>query len=368
MAIRPLHALAAAGIVIAAAVVAAVVTRAPAVGPTPAATPTPVATPAPGSERYGLIVDTSAGTSVRSEVEPRELGTLATAYFNGAVSPDGGKVAYWETPREGAARVLRLLEGSAPAQPRVVLTLPESEVAAVSSGRGVAWSSDGTGLLIAVDSRDHASGLGADSPSLYATLRHVDLASGSVREIARNERGLWFGPVAWDRARGIAAAVEVGPGGFAPTYVLVRDGAAPIRTPFGMETAPHFVRAAPDASRVFAVGWRPISALYVWPLAEPERRSTMHPATGERVATAMWRNAGEIVVSIDGDVPAAHRLEAWPLEGPRRVLLRGATDLSAVRPDGTAAIVSGIVVDLETGATWPIPGFTGRVEASFLLR
>lgn len=389
MAIRPVHALAAAGIVIAAAAVSAVVTRAPApvppgsspipteaqaVSPTPAAT-----TPAPGSERYGLILGASrrvAGfpaAGVRSEADPRKLGDLATELFNGAVSPDGRRVAYWETPRVGAARVLRLLDGSAPAQPRILLTLPDTEAASGSTAGGVAWSSDGTGLLVAVNGRDDVSRPAPEGPPVhavaYAALRQVDLASGSVREIVRREPGLPLRPVAWDRARGMAAAVEIGPGGYATSYILVRDGAAPIRTALDlMEILALSVRAAPDASRVFVVSWRPAHAVHVWPLAEPERRATMDLAAGERVATAMWRNAREIVVSLEGDVPGADRLEVWPLEGPRRVLLRGRHELNAVRPDGSAAIVSGQAVDLVTGATWPIPWLTKRVDASFLLR
>ncbi len=107
------------------------------------------------------------------------------------------------------------------------------------------------------------------------------------------------------------------------------------------------------------MGWRPISALYVWPLAKPERRSTMNPATGERVATAMWRNAREMVVSVETDAPGADRLR--PPEEPRRVLLRARQGLNAVRPDGATAIVSGQVVDLVTGPTWPIRGLIERV-------
>lgn len=321
------------------------------------------------SDRYGLIV----GSTVRSEADPRKLGDLATeqASFNGAVSSDGRRFAYWETaPGAGEARVLRLLDGSAPAQARVVFALPETETATVSAGGGVAWSSDGTGLLIGVNSREYgvtAPPVGAERPR-YAALRDVDVASGSVREIARSELSLPLRPVAWDRVRRIAAAVEIGHGGYIGSYVLVREGAAPIRTQLGTDIAPAI--AAPDASRVLAVRFRP-SALYVWSLAEPARRMTMEPALGESIEKAIWRNAREIVVLIASDEPAAHRLEVWPLEGPRRVVLRGAQSLSGVRPDGTAAIVSGQVVDLETAAVSPIPGMTGVQHAhvaSFLLR
>jgi len=308
------------------------------------------------------------GTSVRSEVDPQELGVLKAGPFNGAVSPDGRRVAYWETASGGGeARSLWLLEASAPSQTRLVLTLPESETATVSTGGGVVWSSDATAVLIGVNSREFMPAPPVDGPARYATLRTVDLASGAVREVARVEPGLPLRPVAFDRRNGVATAVEIGGGGYAASYVVARDGAELTRTRLETDIAPAV--ATPDATGVLAVRYRPTAVVVVWPLADPERRTPMDVTAGERVARALWRNAHEIVVLIDGDAPTAHRLEVWPLQGPRRVVLHDARELSAVRPDGTAAIVDGQVVDLVTGATWPIPGLSGgRVNASFVLR
>lgn len=315
----------------------------------------------PNSERYGLIV----GTSLRSEADPRTLGEIAGGPFNGSVSPDGRRVAYWETALGGGeARVLWLLETSASSQPRILLTLPPTQTATVSTGGGVVWSNDGSGLLFGVNSRTPTPGP-ADGPALYASLRTIDVPSGAMREVVRNPQGLPLRPVAFDRANALATAVEVGGGGYVASYVVAREGSAPIITQLGTDIVPAV--AAPDATFALAVRLRPASVL-VWPLAEPERRTTMEVSAGVSVSKALWRNSREIVVLIDGDVPAARRLEVWPLEGPRRVVLRDASDLSAVRADGTAAIVDGKVVDLETGATWPIPGLTGRVEASLVLR
>jgi hypothetical protein len=100
----------------------------------------------------------------------------------------------------------------------------------------------------------------------------------------------------------------------------------------------------------------------------------LEAAPDEHVETALWRNSREIVVLIAGDSPSAHRLEVWNIDGGRRVVLGGAQDLAGVRPDGTAAILSGQVVDLETGAASPIPGSLGSHSVvfaravSFLLR
>ena len=110
----------------------------------------------------------------------------------------------------------------------------------------------------------------------------------------------------------------------------------------------------------------------MWPLAEPAQRITLEAVGDERVVAALWRDAREIVVSLSPNASArdADRLEVWPLEGPRRVVLRGQHRLDAVRPDGTAAITSRGVVDLATGATAPIPGLGSgqRVLASLLIR
>lgn len=98
--------------------------------------------------------------------------------------------------------------------------------------------------------------------------------------------------------------------------------------------------------------------------------TTLGAAGDEHVAAAMWWNAREIVVSLSRTSGArdGERLEVWPLEGPRRVLLRAQHRLEAVLPDGTAAITNRSVVDLATGELEAIPRMTGRATASLLMR
>ena len=320
----------------------------------------------PGADRYGLVI----GATLRSEGDPRRIAELAAIPVNGAVSPDGRRLAYWEAlPGGGEARVLRLFDIAAPAQERVLVTLPATETANVTTGGGVAWSSDGSGLLIGVRSAAYVSGgvpVGAERP-VYTALRDIDVASGAVRELARLMASLPLRPVAWDRRSRVAAAVGIGDGGYTGTYVVARDGAEPTTSPICCNIAPAV--GAPDATRALAVSFEP-RALLVWPLADAAQRTTMDAAAGERIDRAIWRNAREIVVLIGGDAPGATRLEVWSLDGRRRVVLTGARDLSAIRADGTAAIVSGEVVDLDTGTRWPIPGLTGQgpIVATLLLR
>lgn len=323
-------------------------------------------------DRYGLII----GRELRGETSPQSIGMLTTESFRGAVSPDGRRIAYWEIlSAHAGARVLRLTDPSAKDGGRVVLTLPESEAASIAYGSGVAWSSDGTGLLLAVHALYVATppppGTPPLAPALDTALRQVDLASGAVREIASANGGFPVQPLGWDRSRGVAAAIEIGPGGYATSYIVVREAASlsPTRVPLDQVEVPAFlIRAAPDGSRVFAVGRFPRPAVHVWPLAAPERRTTLPLGLGDRVSAAMWRNASEIVVALEtADADSAARIELWPLDGPPRVLVRGLRGLDAIRPDGTGAIVAGHVVDLRTGTTGRIP-LLPRVHASFILR
>ncbi len=344
--------------------------------PTPAATapaPSPAVTAQPSaaglvSDRYGLVLERQPPV-VRSEANSGQITALRGEFFNGAVSPDGRRLAYWQTPA-GLARRLWLLETSAPTQPRSLLTLPDSEIAAASTGSAVVWSSDGTGLLIAVNGLAPArEGPPVDAP-LYATLRQIDVATGAVREIARTEMAAWFSPVAWDRARGVSTAVGISPGGFAWDYVVLRDGVAPVRAPLPAETLAVFVRAAPDASRVLMRGFPDHRAVYVWPLTEGTMVMTLGAVGDEYVAVAIWRNARELVVSLSRarEGREGERLEVWPLEGPRRVLLRERHRLDVVRPDGTAAITDKGVIDLATGAREELPGMRDdRATASLLM-
>ena len=341
--------------------------------PMPAATapaPSPAVTAQPSaaglvSDRYGLVLERQPPV-VRSEANSGQIVALRGEFSNGAVSPDGRRFAYWQTPA-GPARRLWLLDTSAPTQPRSLLTLPDDETAVTF----IVWSSDGTGLLIAVNGLAPArqgEGPPVEAPP-YATLRQIDVATGSVWEIARN-KGSWFGPVAWDRARGVSTAISIGPGGLVGGYGVLRDGVAPVWAPLPAETSAVFVRAAPDASRVLMRGFPEHRAVYVWPLTEGTTVTTLEAVGDEYVAVAIWRNAREIVVSLSRtrEGREGERLEVWPLGGPRRVLLRERHRLDVVRPDGTAAITDKGVIDLATGAREELPGMRGdRATASLLL-
>ncbi len=335
-------------------------TASPAVSAVPSAQAAPAA---PLSDRYGVIVSGRQSSYLRSETDPKTIASFSTDLSNAVVSPNGRMIAYW-AGGGGGARVLMLIDLAAPAAARTLLTLPASEVAATSTFGGVAWSSDGTGLLIAVNSTEYVKQPVPDALNLYATLRQLDLPSGSVKEIARKELGFPFYPLAWDRARRISAAVEWGPGGFATSYVTVRDDGSLQRAALPGTTLPRSVRAAPDASRVLSRSFYAddAHAVYVWPLADPAQRTTLTAAGSDRVVEATWRDGREIVASVTSDAKSndGQRLEVWPLQGTRRVVLTAPHVLEAVRPDGTAAITTAGVVDLALGTFAAMPADPGR--------
>jgi hypothetical protein len=86
-------------------------------------------------------------------------------------------------------------------------------------------------------------------------------------------------------------------GGLSLGSVVLRDGVAPVRAPLPADTLA--VRASgTDASRVLMRGFPDHRAVYVWPLTEPTKVTTLAAVGNEYVAAAMWRDAREIVVSL----------------------------------------------------------------------
>lgn len=342
--------------------------------PTASATATPAPHPLL-SDRYGLIVFGDVAR-VRSERDPAEIGRLRVGTFNdrfvGDVSSDGRKVAYWGS---GGLWVTDL---SNPAQPRQLLILPDGEFVPTSTGGGLAWSSDGTGLLFAIVKHHPPQPEGPPDHSFaYSTLRQLDLATGTVREVLREAPGFPFFPLAWDRAKGISAAVSWGPGGFAMGYIIVRDDGTRVESSSASgpqqqaETGPGSFHAAPDAGHVLLSAFFDGPAeVWVWPLADRSKLTVLKPREGDHVVGARWRNADEILVSIstDGDLRDGERLDLWSLDGSRRSVVLAKHSLEAVRPDGTAAITNKGLVDLATGVFAPIPGYAGGAIASVVIR
>jgi hypothetical protein len=206
-----------------------------------AATPAPTATPAmtdfviptrspkPSptafTGHYGFIAMGTSGYIVRGESSETPLGVIDLAGNAGAVSPDGRLFAGWTrtTPAE-----LRIVDVAKTSQSSTVLTLPSSE-----RGGGLAWSTDGTGIVYAAESVAVAnSGLVPATTALrLIALTTNGTANGAPREIGRFD-AIQVRPAGWDRLGGdLVVAVGVLPS-TASEYIVVRGTDTPQRRPF----------------------------------------------------------------------------------------------------------------------------------------
>ena len=259
--------------------------------------------------------------------------------YSRVVSPDGRLVAYWD-PVEGGPvlRVRSVLGGGA----RAVLTGPSG-----MSGNAFTWSSDSTGLVVAVD--NNCFGLcGGTGGTLAAELWTVDVASGATEKIATGN--VWL-PVAWDRAAKLVAAGVTGEGGYLTGYDVVDMNLQPhpVRSTTFRPTVIGRLKASGDARYVMlSVGIQGSpSSLAWWPIAPPEKRATVQfdgltaewrPGTSE-----IWWMDGREPAGCVGEMCAGTELTSFNVAtGARTVVLRGrfGSLLEGFRVDGSAAIIS----------------------------
>jgi hypothetical protein len=168
------------------------------------------------NDAFGFIVTGGDGPphiSIRRESSDARLANpSATAAW--AVSPDGKQIALWSLV-VGPAE-LHLYDVGTGAE-RTVMTL-----AAGQRGSGVAWSSDGAGLLYSTEMGGF--GVGGDGTN-SATLNVYEFATngrhGTTIDTQTNTGWLYW-PIAWDRSANLAAAGLTGEGGGMAYYVTVR--------------------------------------------------------------------------------------------------------------------------------------------------
>ncbi|HEV2011905.1 MAG TPA: hypothetical protein VGS17_12850 [Candidatus Limnocylindria bacterium] len=313
----------------------------------PAATPTSSTGTSAGStassvpapvldDRFGFLGDPILGFSgpaVRREIDPGLVVALGEVRSKIAVSPDGRRLAYWTGTAgssDGLPYDLRVLDVAPGAQPRTRLSLTSQEFAG-----HIAWSSDGTGLVIGVRSE---SGPGADAPPRYSALRVLDLVGGEPREIARIAGGP-LEPLAWDRQARLVAAYEAGAAGIF-AYSVVAEGGTLERTQLGGQGL-FTLEASHDAKQVLGRGLFS-DVLRIWPLASPARAVELRANSGTHIVTATWRpGTAEIGVLFDDD-----RIELWDTNGARRAVplppIPATSNLNRVlafRADGSAVFV-----------------------------
>ena len=322
--------------------------------PTPAPAVPPSATASAQSaevldQSRGLIALSSpeASAIIRRETVAEPLASLRGHGLVGAVSGTGRRVAYWVTSDAGA-QDLRVFDVTAPDQDTTLATVLADE-----HGTSVVWSSDRSGVAVAVEATGRSAG--GQAPAPFSALRTVDTPSRQVHEIARITDGGHFVPIAWDRDAQLVGACVVSADGSAMAWATVGEDAQISRAPMD-STIP---AATVEANGSAVLGVQNAGVVRVWSVTSYDQHRELGATADERIAFARWRPGGtDIVVSV------ADRLELWPAAGgAHRVVARGLQPASGllVTVDGAAAVVSfdsgrgAVAVDLGSGRTAPVP-------------
>jgi len=276
-------------------------------------------------EIYGLITRRVPDLIVRSENDPRSLGTVPTFVLDS----EHRRIAFWTTVGSVSELHVRDVLGG---NDRVVGRLPEGLLTG-----GIMWASDDGGFVVTASAQSETAGP-------MSILFTIDLATGVFRERYRRPlNGPVLIPLGWQRSSDLAAAFETGPGGYNFGYTVVRGSAAAQRydTPFeitGMEMSP-------DGSHVLGT-WIFEDAVKVWPTDDFDSKTTL-ASPPNKIATAhWWPRSSEIVYMIGAVNGQFHnkRVERWdPATGRRTVLFAvadgGSLGGQLTRPDGTGVIV-----------------------------
>lgn len=302
-------------------------------------------------DRFGFLVADGHGLAVRSETNAAAVlsftpeGRSWTSLSN-TVSPDGRLVAYWAPVTSGATLHVRGANAGVDRSPFTS--------APGLSGNAYTWSSDGSGLVVAVDNDCQEICL-VQGGKAIEELWTIDLATGASERIASGK--FWL-PVTWDRDAKVVAAGVTGPGGYLVGYDVIDLSQKPYAVS-STEFRPAVLgrlKPSSDARFVLLNGYGG-SALSWWPLAAPQRLKDVHAFDG---TTAEWRpGTSEIWWS------SASGLVAMDVvSGAQRTMSGSFGALGGFRVDGTAAMTlqrapdALAVVDLTTGriASLPVGG------------
>lgn len=332
-------------------------------GPSESPTPAGSATPSLLSDRFGFVwVEDPRGLlQVRPEAGGTGSTLVARPYgFNDCgckVSPDGTRIAYWINRATPENVELRVLDLSRPAQPTTIYTTPSGQRIS-----GAAWSSDGTGILLAVEGVN-PPGSPVGNPPAPALLA-IEATGGAARTLD-TDAGVYV-PLGWDRTAGTAAAALSGEGGYMTGYITVRTSGdpAPKRTPVSESIYVMSVDVSSDqrfALGVFFEQGQAGGTVRWWRLAD------FAPTDGPRVDTPLgvaWRPGTTEIAFIEGDT--LQLFEVVRQRG-RSVGTLPSTGymVSTFRHDGSAAAVTNgqparasrtLLIDLASGASEIITG------------
>ncbi len=299
-------------------------------------------------DRFGFVIYGGSGLSaqstraaVRSETNEAELTSFSPqgrswTSVSRVVSPDGKLVVYWGPVNNGPVLHVRPVTGGAE---RTVFT-----GAAEMFGNAFTWSSDGSGLVAAIDNNCQEI-CGLQGGRSVTELWTIDLASGAAEKIASGK--FWI-PVSWDRAAKVVAAGVTGPGGYLGGYDVIDLQHQPyaVRSSGLNPAVIGRLSASSDARYVLlVVDSGTSSSLAWWPLVRPDQRMTIE---FDGIA-AEWRPGTSQIWWVSGLTPVGCRarpcngtqLISYDVaSGARTTSFRGAVGatLAGFRSDGSAVI------------------------------
>jgi hypothetical protein len=253
------------------------------------------------------------------------------------VSPDGLLIAYWAPVNDGPVLHIRQTDGGAD---RAVFTGAKGMY-----GNAFAWSSDGTGLAVAIDNNCQEI-CGAQGGQAVMELWTVDLVAKTSERVASGQ--FWI-PVAWDRATNVIAAGVTGPGGYLTGYQALdlRQKPAAVRSAGFDPPVIGRLKASGDARFVLlSVDMGTSATISWWPLADPQKRQDI-PQGG---ATAEWRPGTSEIWWVGGLTPPGCRVP--PCSGTELSSLDVATGATRTLRGQFGGAIVGFRVDGSAAMTW----------------
>jgi hypothetical protein len=214
----------------------------------------PASTPAASSilsDRFGFIwVDEPAKRlHVRPETGQGGFDLVTRAYrfswCSCAASPDGARIAYWTNSPAGE---LRVVDVARPTQEATIYRAADDQVISAA-----AWSSDGTGILFALEGVGTSGGPPGGPPN--SSLLVIEAGGGPARTLVGSPRGApVYVPLGWDRTAGVAAAGESGEGGYMGGYLTVRTSGDPAPQETGIPQPALMLSVDVSSDQRFALG------------------------------------------------------------------------------------------------------------------
>jgi len=342
-----------------------------AASPTVAATSSPTATSDPG--RYGYVLPSAGRIVVRAERSNSVDRVIAVGGEQPSASPDGKRIAFWRTgPQGNNPQELRIVDVPGGVE-QMLLSIPVGFV-----GGPIVWSSDGTGLLYAIQSSELFPGAGGGprSSRLFSFDMSATPPEGATDSQLMLSSGSWFVPLSWDKAGLLATALVTGEGGMSQNYVtwdrrVQPAGQSPVRfTRFPWAVVAFTVQASPDAKRVLAIDGA-ANVLRIWPAGDLAAAGMVGPG-GAMISDARWRPGapGDIAWVIDQNVGVfTYQTSSSGIIHRGQATVR----IMAWRPDGSGLVLTELgrgefVVEMSSGQSTALSGFGGVIAGAVLLR